>query len=98
MRVALLIGLGVVFVGLIAGWVLHRHAPRLAHVLHFGASSLAWILAALALAWGIPRALENHDALHIGAAVVLCILALLLALQSALVLYVVASGRTEPSE
>jgi hypothetical protein len=96
MREALLIGLGVVFVGLVAGWVLRRHAPRLAHVFHFGASALVRILAAVALVWSTARAFEDHDALHIGAAVVFCILAVGLALQSALMLYVLVSGSTEP--
>jgi hypothetical protein len=96
MRQALLVGVGMVFVGLVGGWVLRRHAPRLAHVLHFGASALARILGAVALAWSTANALEDNDALHIGAAVAFCILALWLALSSALMLYVLVSGSTEP--
>jgi hypothetical protein len=96
MQVALLIGLAVVFVGLAVGRMLRRHTPRLAHVFHFGASALVRFLCVLALGWEAARALEHHDALHIGAAVVLCILAVWAALLTALMLYVLVSGSTRP--
>jgi hypothetical protein len=96
MREALLIGLAVVFVGLTVGRLLRRRAPRLAHVFHFGASALVRFLCVLALGWETAHALKHHDALHFGAAVVLCILALLTALMTALMLYVLISGSTRP--
>ncbi len=92
MHEALLIGLGFVVVGLVAGWILRRRTPRLAHVCHFGALALVRILAAVALGWAIARLLDHRDALHIVAAVVLCLPALWSLLSGALMSYTLLTG------
>src|SRR6266496_2686666 len=92
MHKALLIGLGFAVVGLVAGWILRRRTPRLAHVCHFGALALVRILAAVALGWAIARLLEHRDALHIVAAVVLCLPALWSLLSGALMSYTLLTG------
>jgi hypothetical protein len=96
MQTLLLMGLAVTSVGLLGGWILRRHAPRLAHIFHFGASALLRLLGTVALGWIAAGALEHHDALHIGAAFVCSVLALFLALTTVLMLYVAVSGSTRP--
>jgi len=56
----LLIGVAVVFGGLLVGWILgRRHASGPADIFHFGASALARFLGAVALAWSAARVLNS---------------------------------------
>jgi hypothetical protein len=82
-----LIGVAVVFGGMLAGWILRERFFRLGEVLYLGAAALTRLLVAVGLGWSTYRVLKSPDVLHIGAAVILCVLALWLALIAALMLY-----------
>lgn len=91
-----MIGLAVSVSGLMVGWLLRRRASRLAEILHYGSAVLVRVLAALALGWGAARALDKDDALHIGAAVLFCLIALSLLLTAIPLAYIAIKGRGQP--
>jgi hypothetical protein len=62
------------------------------------AAVLARVLGAFALGWGTARVLRHHDALHIGAAILFCVLALWLAVVAAAMLYVLVAEREVPDQ
>ena len=95
MRDVLLLGLALVALGLLGGWIFRSRAPWLGHVLHFGATTLARVLAALALGWAVPRLLEHPNALRIAAATACCLLALYSLLSAVVMGYVLVTGPDE---
>jgi ABC-type proline/glycine betaine transport system permease subunit len=82
---------------MLAGWLLRGRFFRFGEVLYVGAAALARLLVAVGLGWTTFRVLKSPDVLHVGAAVVFCVLALWLALIAALMLYGLAKeGRATP--
>jgi hypothetical protein len=95
MREILLIGLGFTLAGLLLGRVLMGRAPRFADRLHFGAAALVRVVAAMALGWGAAGGYDG-GAVHVGVAVLFCIMALGLLLTGIPVFYVAVKGREKP--
>ena len=91
----LLIGLVAVVGGLLLGRVLRPRQPRVAHVFQYGAHALARLLAVAVLVRSAFAVLEEPDAIYIGLAVLLLLLASYAATTAALMLYVAVTGRTE---
>jgi hypothetical protein len=96
MREVLLTGLGFTLAGLLLGRVLRRRAPRFADRLHFGAAALVRVVAAIALGWAAVRGLNDGDAVHVGVAVLFCIMAIGVLLTGIPVFYVAVKGREKP--
>jgi hypothetical protein len=96
MREILLIGLGFTLAGLLLGRVMRGRAPRFADRLHFGAVALVRVVAAMALGWGAAGGLNDGGAVHVGVAVLFCIMALGLLLTGIPVFYVAVKGREKP--